>query len=245
MKEKLIAEKILTPTGINKNAHRSLASTRKHLVPEILQTTYFLDASCSMKERLHCIKTDLKQRPGCAVCGGFVVFEPRACRYLLTCKSCERVHRSNIKLGACPAQQAIQASRLKFHDTDENGSTGYQRHAQKAKLTKMKNVLGIMDVADYEQFKTYRRQVYWHSKQWDLTILPNFQFRGRCGVPGAFQLDHRFSIAQGFKNKIHPSIIGHIANLTMRPWAENRVKGTSSDITLEDLLIRIQDHPVS
>lgn len=243
MKEKLLIEKILVSNGINRNAHRSLAGSKKNLVPEILEATAFLGTQCEMKERLFCIHQGIKLRPICVVCGNDVKFETRCCRYLLTCSSrCDATHRSKIKQGSCLAQSRIQNARLKLHDKDENGVSGYEKSAHKAKLTKRHNTLGVMSNADYEKFTAYRRQVYWHSKQWDLTQLENFHLRGRCGTPNAHQLDHRYSIATGFKNQIHPSIIGHIVNLMMVPWGENRAKGTGCSLTLQDLLLRIEAH---
>ena len=48
-------------------------------------------------------------------------------------------------------------------------------------------------------------------------------------------LDHKFSIYEGFKKDVSPEIIGHISNLHFIPWQENRAKGDSSIITLNEL----------
>jgi hypothetical protein len=55
--------------------------------------------------------------------------------------------------------------------------------------------------------------------------LENFDKRGRCGVSGAYQLDHIISINFGWKNNIPAEQIGEMKNLKMIPWKENRKKG--------------------
>jgi len=51
-----------------------------------------------------------------------------------------------------------------------------------------------------------------------------------------FNIDHRFSIAQGFKLGILPNIIGSVINLEMLHHKINLSKGTKCSITLEYLL---------
>lgn len=52
-----------------------------------------------------------------------------------------------------------------------------------------------------------------------------------------FHLDHKFSIHDGFKSGILPSIIGHYHNLEILPASKNREKWSGSSINLEELLI--------
>lgn len=59
---------------------------------------------------------------------------------------------------------------------------------------------------------------------------------GRCGVEGAYQLDHKVSIAYGFYNHIPAEIIGQLSNLEIITWESNRAKSKSSSIDLWDLL---------
>ena len=64
--------------------------------------------------------------------------------------------------------------------------------------------------------------------------------RGLMGVEGAYQLDHKYSIIEGFKNAIDPKIIGHIKNLEFIPWEENLNKGSNCSITIEKLIESIR-----
>ena len=53
--------------------------------------------------------------------------------------------------------------------------------------------------------------------------------------------DHMFSISEGFKKGIHPSIIKHPANCKLMPHGENQSKRHKSSITLDELLDRIEN----
>lgn len=48
--------------------------------------------------------------------------------------------------------------------------------------------------------------------------------RVRCGVDGAYQLDHIISIKRGFEEGIPASTISHISNLQFISWKANRSK---------------------
>lgn len=78
---------------------------------------------------------------------------------------------------------------------------------------------------------TAKKVYYWTSKN-DLTQLENYEKRGLLG----YHLDHKYSITEGFKNKILPKIIGSMRNLEFIPCQENVKKGTRCSISLEELL---------
>jgi len=61
-------------------------------------------------------------------------------------------------------------------------------------------------------------------------INPGGLIRGK-----EFELDHKFSKAEGFKNNIPPEFIGHPANLEMINRSENRKKYNTSSITINEL----------
>jgi len=83
----------------------------------------------------------------------------------------------------------------------------------------------------------YRNEVYKVTKKQNISVLPNSNKRGLCGIDGAYQLDHKYSILEGFKNGIDPKIIGNIVNLELIPWEENLKKRDKCSINLEKLLI--------
>jgi len=59
---------------------------------------------------------------------------------------------------------------------------------------------------------------------------------GKSGVAGVYQLDHRYSIRQGFEHNILPIYVGHQNNLEYIPWFENNSKGVKCSIDLDTLL---------
>ena len=66
------------------------------------------------------------------------------------------------------------------------------------------------------------------------TINPEGYIRSR-GSDG-WQLDHKFSIVEGFKEKIRPEIMSSITNLQMLSSLENNKKNTRCDILKDELL---------
>jgi len=86
-----------------------------------------------------------------------------------------------------------------------------------------------------DDYKLYRARVISFTEQNNLERLENIHLRGKHGVPGAYQLDHRFSIIDGFRSGIAPWIVGNIVNLQMIPWEDNIAKRGDSSITKEEL----------
>lgn len=59
---------------------------------------------------------------------------------------------------------------------------------------------------------------------------------GLMGVDDGMQVDHIYSIKNGFDNYIPAYIIGNINNLRIISWEENISKSSNSEISLEDLI---------
>jgi len=79
-------------------------------------------------------------------------------------------------------------------------------------------------VEKYPEKEMYKREVWKYTNRNNLQELKHIEKRGRCGVDGAYQLDHNISINDGWKYNIPPEIIGEIGNLRMIPWKENLLK---------------------
>ena len=113
--------------------------------------------------------------------------------------------------------------------------TGIKRSQEtinKTRQTKIdKGIYWKPDDLEYTEFKKYRRKVYYWTSKNDLTQLENHDKRGRFG----YHLDHKYSITEGFKNKVPPKIIGSIDNLEFICYTDNLSKGTKCSITLEKL----------
>ena len=73
-------------------------------------------------------------------------------------------------------------------------------------------------------------------KEYDISEIKIIISKYKSGVNGAYHLDHKFSIIEGFKNNIKPEIIGSINNLEFIPWEENLLKRAKCSITKEQLI---------
>ena len=79
----------------------------------------------------------------------------------------------------------------------------------------------------------YRNKVASLSRKQDLSDLPNFHL---WGERGGFELDHKFSVSEGWKRQISPEILAKKGNLRFISKQENLRKSGRCVITLEELL---------
>jgi hypothetical protein len=68
--------------------------------------------------------------------------------------------------------------------------------------------------------------------------IKNVNLRGR---KNGFELDHKYSVKQGFLDNVNPKIVGHYKNLEVISKLENNKKYRSCSINLEDLLNIIKE----
>lgn len=78
----------------------------------------------------------------------------------------------------------------------------------------------------YPKKQFYKREVWRLTYQKPIDTLENWKLRGRCGVEGAYQLDHIRSIDWGWKNGIDAEVIAEWDNLRMIPWKTNLLKSS-------------------
>jgi len=107
--------------------------------------------------------------------------------------------------------------------------------------TEDKHGLGI-NYDDYVKmlpdFRKYWNSVINETNKQPTHTLVNSDKRGLTGIDGAYHLDHKFSIFEGFKQGVEPEIIGGISNLEFIPWEDNLSKGSDCSITLEELRVK-------
>lgn len=96
-------------------------------------------------------------------------------------------------------------------------------------------------IGDVSQLGYYRRQVMRFTLANDFSGLDNYDKRGRSGVEGAYQLDHKFSVIEGYLQNIPPWYIGSIHNLEMIPWIDNIKKRDKCSIDLETLCASVSN----
>ena len=138
--------------------------------------------------------------------------------------------------------EKIRTQNLKI---DEDGLSGYEKASRKAaqKVRESNERNGYWIPREQQSaFRRYELAMRRATGKFDLTVLENYHLRGQCGIDGAFNIDHKFSVCDGFMNNVPPEIIGHICNLEMKPWRDNLSKWKRSDITLEDLMQMIEEY---
>lgn len=77
----------------------------------------------------------------------------------------------------------------------------------------------------YSNFKKYRNRVSARTRRTyrenKAEINPFDLPLGRCGVDGAYHIDHIISVRHGFENKIPVEVISAKENLQLLPWLDN------------------------
>jgi hypothetical protein len=104
----------------------------------------------------------------------------------------------------------------------------------KMKETRIKNG-NMLEPKTREDFKMYSYYVWLETYKHQNKLIDR-EKRGRCGIEGAYNLDHLVSVYDGFQNNIPTYIIGSINNLKYIPWEENLSKNKNSSIEIRDLL---------
>jgi len=90
--------------------------------------------------------------------------------------------------------------------------------------------------------RSYYRKVFKYTKK-SIEIHPEVMGDKIRGIGKNFyQLDHIYSIAEGFKNNIDPKMIGSIVNIQPLPCKENLLKKDSCWITLDELKRRYRTY---
>lgn len=83
------------------------------------------------------------------------------------------------------------------------------------------------------EFKNFQGKVYILTEktyyQYKNRINPNNYIRGKAGVENGWHLDHRISVAWGYKNGWTPEMLSAKENLQMLPWRENVLKSSKCD----------------
>jgi len=114
----------------------------------------------------------------------------------------------------------------------DNGKRLNDMLTQEMRLKAIATREGFMSYEEYweslKHFKRYLLKVWRFTYKQPLETLENFNKRGKSGVPGAYQVDHKISIKDGYKMNIPEEQIASIENLQMLPWEENRKKWSSS-----------------
>lgn len=215
-----------------------LSPERKQILNEVIEASSWLPENSSYAHRWYVIENSLSDYPKCQECGSPIVWNPkqpteinrptcgRSCASKIRQRENKETYSIAAKKGHATKNQKeigrkISETRLSFSKEKLNSVN------LKMVTTKANNgfIIPQDQVSDWQRYSRLVRNMT--AKQ-DCSTLKNYHLKGLCGVDGAYQLDHKISIYDGFKNNIPVHIIGDISNLQMLPWKENRSKGIAS-----------------
>jgi len=91
---------------------------------------------------------------------------------------------------------------------------------------------------EYNKYKDQVFKVTYKSLQEYGNRIKNLNLRGR---DNEYDLDHMFSIYNGFEQNVDPEIVGHWKNLKIVKDSKNRSKGKKSNISLKELMNKIKE----
>lgn len=96
---------------------------------------------------------------------------------------------------------------------------------------------------DYRRSCKFKFSIRKYSKEFDIDLIRKFGWysaKNHGNNLNGVTRDHMYSVMDGFKNNIDPSIISHPANCKLMIHPENSSKHDKSSITLEELKERIK-----
>jgi hypothetical protein len=123
---------------------------------------------------------------------------------------------------------------------DENGLNGYQQLARDSRPKQIATMAKKGErcaVTNKVEWNRYRNFVEWLGINNKAVILGDNK-TGKMGTVGAYQVDHIYSVINGFNNKVSPWVISHINNMQLLPWEQNSKKTHNSGMTLDDLMTK-------
>ncbi len=140
-------------------------------------------------------------------------------------------------------KEKIKDVLLSRYGVDNACHINTKKRIEKGIKTKIENGWIIPDefLSDYQKYrkqvKKLTEQTY---KKYRHIINPNNFKRVTNGNTG-YQLDHKYSIIEGFLNDVDTHIISSLHNLEMLEWSKNRDKGRRCSIKLNELKKLISD----
>lgn len=211
--------------------------------------TSFLGEGVALRERLLNIRLNRTTLPRCERCADSLVGKiwkakldyPRFCS-----PKCRHAHVTTKRVqtllslqpdGDTIAKKIGRKVAQKQALVGPDGLTGAQRRIKKSILTKAEKGQ-VRYPAERTEFERYKLEVRRITKQQPIHLLENYDKRG--GATG-WHLDHKYSILQGFIDKIPPAVIGHISNLRIIPARDNVQKSHQCSVTIDELIAKAQN----
>jgi endogenous inhibitor of DNA gyrase (YacG/DUF329 family) len=197
----------------------------------IKEQTIFLDSKCLLSERCYNILFSLNSSIYCEECKinktKFIrpsIGYRRFCSH--NCKNIWVYNNTDTKL-------KISNTVKTYHTNISNEERNIQ---QNKRLNTMVDRNLILDPKLRTDKEIYAVEVWRYTNKNNLTNLINFDKRGHIMYENTYQLDHKYSIHQGFIDCIPPWIIGSLHNLEMILGKENASKKIKCSINKLELI---------
>jgi len=145
-------------------------------------------------------------------------------------KRYEKIHETRRR-----NQNYKSAAIKRIHTMKSNGSYETWRRNW---YNKMVEIGKFSDPSDYDfvTYERFKRRVYRETrktlKRWGYLI----NFDSTLFTTDRLVVDHKYSVNQGFLNKVSVYTLSHIRNLTVMDHSSNSRKGSTCSISLEQLL---------
>lgn len=160
-----------------------------------------------------------------------------------TCKEYEPTdeHREKHKLAMqnhVNRDDYVNSMRGKEHNQKTKDMISKRGLANRDKIRAIMEAKGKWLPLELVDDLTIYKRVIWSLTKQVQHLIPGYdeEKRGRCKLDtDNHQVDHIFSIVEGFKQGVAPEVIAALPNLRFIPWQENLAKFSRSDITLDEL----------
>ncbi len=136
----------------------------------------------------------------------------------------------------CPKHGEYSISPNTIRNLHKFGTNGCRRCGLDSALSKRIASGKCRDTSVINEYKVYRQVVRRITNQTYAGHKTTLGIRNRQN-----HLDHMYSIADGWHNKVDPKILGHICNLRIIDGIENQKKNHTSSISLTELLQRYKE----
>lgn len=134
-------------------------------------------------------------------------------------------------------KESIKNILLEKYGVDNACNINFKSRIENGIKTKIEKGLIIPDefLSDYQKYRKQVKKLTEETyKKYKDIINPNNFKRVTNGNIG-YQLDHKYSIFEGFLNDIDPHILSNQHNLQMLEWSKNRKKSKDCSISLNEL----------
>lgn len=179
------------------------------------------------------------------ICIKILPFEKRKNKYCSN--SCAAIvnNKMDRKRGLTPKTK-YPFTYVSFLTCDITGKTYLSRNRDGSKRRRSPYISKSL-IEEYYDACRFKFNVYHFPNEFDLSLIEK---HGWYSTPGSrngirnldgISRDHIISKRYGYENKIDAKIISHPANCRLISHRENKAKGINSDMTLEELMVKIKN----